>query len=160
VAGTQPAPAPARSSLPPLAAPTSASSTAALASGGNLNPLDPRPDLRAAPPPGSVPRAGAAGATLRAPEFTPASQPPQVTAVGGFRPVGAGSQATTFEQLQQALRARSAWQRLETLGEGQWRFTCSVANPQNPNVRRTYEATAADPVTAMRATLEQIDRRP
>jgi hypothetical protein len=50
------------------------------------------------------------------------------------------------------------WQRLETGANGEWKFTCSVPNRQNPRVRRTYEARGTDPVTAVRAALDQIDK--
>ncbi len=70
------------------------------------------------------------------------------------------SQVITYEQAQERLAARGvAWQRLETGGEqGEWKFSCSIPNRQNPNVSRTYEARACDFLTAIRAVLDQIDK--
>lgn len=58
------------------------------------------------------------------------------------------------------LRQRGAtFQRLETWGdEGQWKFSCAIPNRQNAAIRRTYEARAGDPMAAVRAVLDQIDK--
>jgi hypothetical protein len=66
---------------------------------------------------------------------------------------------TTFEQAQALLRARGVtWQRLETGGTaGEWKFTCSVPNRQNPNIGQTYEGRANDQIAAIRAVLDKID---
>ena len=51
------------------------------------------------------------------------------------------------------------WQRLDTVGDnGGWKYSCSVPNRQNPTIRRTYEATAGDPVAAVRAVLDQLSQ--
>jgi hypothetical protein len=57
------------------------------------------------------------------------------------------------------IRSRGAtWVRLETWGdEGEWKFSCSIPNPANMHLRRTYEARAGDPVSAVRAVIEQMD---
>jgi hypothetical protein len=43
---------------------------------------------------------------------------------------------------------------------GEWKFRCSVVNPQNRNIGRNYEARAAGDygLAAIRAVIEQIDR--
>jgi hypothetical protein len=58
------------------------------------------------------------------------------------------------------LQARGAtFQRLETLGDsGEWMYSCSVPHPNNPNIRRTYEARGRDPRSAMAAVLKQMDQ--
>jgi hypothetical protein len=64
-----------------------------------------------------------------------------------------------YEEAQARLTARGvSWQRLETWGEqGDWKFTCSVPNRQNPYISRTYEAEAHDPLSAVRGVLDQLD---
>ena len=66
----------------------------------------------------------------------------------------------TFEQAEAQIKARGAlWQRLDTVGDnGGWKYSCSVPNRQNPTIRRTYEATAGDPVAAVRAVLDQLNQ--
>jgi hypothetical protein len=51
------------------------------------------------------------------------------------------------------------WQRLETTGaQGEWQFSCSLPNRQNPSISHTYQAQGHDPLAAIKAVLEQIDR--
>ena len=65
---------------------------------------------------------------------------------------------TTFEQAKRELEARGAlWQRLDMV-DGEWKFSCSIPNRQNPRIRRTYEFKASDPIAAIRAVLEQLDK--
>jgi hypothetical protein len=48
---------------------------------------------------------------------------------------------------------------LETVGEnGEWKYSCSIPTRQNPRIRRTYVASAGDPVGAIRAVIEQLDK--
>lgn len=70
------------------------------------------------------------------------------------------SRAATFEDAEHQIGARGPlWQRLESVGEnGEWKYSCSIPNRQNPRIRRTYEAKAADPGAAIRAVLEQLDK--
>jgi hypothetical protein len=58
------------------------------------------------------------------------------------------------------LQARGAtFQRLETTGDGgEWKYSCSVPHPNNPNIRRNYEASGRDPRSAMVAVLKQMDQ--
>jgi hypothetical protein len=71
-----------------------------------------------------------------------------------------GGQITSYEQAQAQLAARGvSWQRLETWGDqGDWKFSCSIPNPQNRFISRTYEAQAHDYLSAMRAVLDQINK--
>jgi hypothetical protein len=85
-----------------------------------------------------------------------AATAPAVTLAGGT------SAHDAYAQAQEMLRARGVtWQRLETWGEGgEWKFSCSIPNPQNPSIRRNYEYRAPGEygLAAIRAVLEQIDR--
>jgi hypothetical protein len=65
--------------------------------------------------------------------------------------------ALSRDQAWEQLQARGiAWQQLERKGD-QWRLRCTVPNPNNPEVSRFYEATAADEVSAIWAVIEKID---
>jgi hypothetical protein len=156
--------------LPPLPAPPLGNSNAALASGIG-RPILNNADMRIA----STPTAGADGwtgqdrstqgtgngAVLRQPEVgvqpvaqqTPAPNSPAT-------PPPRGSGIANYEQAQGQLAARGViWQRLETSGDnGEWRFSCSLPNPNNPRLRRTYEGRARDFLSAIQAVLDQIDR--
>jgi hypothetical protein len=154
----------------PLPVPSTTTSPAALAAGTNNPSLDPSRDLRigtgaATPVANTDPWRGSAGATLRQPEPAPEGQPrtDAVPVIGGGQPAvtltSTSGAADEYRQLQGQLQARGVtWQRLETWGaNGEWKFSCSIPNPQNPNVRRTYEAIAQSDVAALRAALERID---
>jgi hypothetical protein len=85
-----------------------------------------------------------------------AAPAPGVTLTGGT------SAPDAYAQAQEMLRAHGVtWQRLETWGEGgEWKFSCSIPNPQNPSIRRNYEFRAPGEygLAAIRAVLEQIER--
>jgi len=70
-------------------------------------------------------------------------------------------QADTFEQLQQKLQDYGVtWQMLKTSGQrGEWLFACSVPNPHEPSVERTFEAKAFGPngLAAIRAAIAEIE---
>jgi hypothetical protein len=70
-----------------------------------------------------------------------------------------GSTNLSYEEAQARLTARGvAWQRLETWGDqGDWKFTCSIPNRQNPYISRTYEAEAHDPLAALHSVLDQLE---
>jgi hypothetical protein len=166
-----------KTSVPPLPAPSSATSNAALA-GGAFQPLDPTRDLRIGDSkPNATPDnwrgpTTAAGATLNAPQ--PANDArssgqmvsqPKATARSEIRPVSslvqaAGSHGASTDALMALLQARGVtFQRLETSGDNlEWKYSCSVPNPANPNIRRTYEARGRDPRSAMAAVLKQMDQ--
>src|SRR5262245_42755503 len=170
--GAAPAPpsAPLVGAVPPLPPPTSATSPAALASGAAGRPIDPTRELRLSDTPAvpaARPGAPAPGATLQGVQPleggsarlapTPA---PALTLTGGFAPAPAAA-GGSFEQLQALLAARGVtWQRLESLGDGEWQFRCAVPRPENPSMRTHYEARAFGPhgLAAVRAALDTIDR--
>jgi hypothetical protein len=142
--------------------PASSTSTAALASNPKQA-LDPDRELRI---PGGRDKAAAAGGDAKTPPGGVALQPPQPAApdpamrqVSAVVPVG-GARAAGLEQGLAQLRARGAvFYRLEAAADnGECLLTCSIPSRQNPNVRRTYEARAADEPTALRLVLDQIDR--
>ena len=154
--------------LPPLPGPTTTASTAALAS-VNPRPLDGSHDLRITDPTNTPTAAsgqgfGPSGTQLQqpvmgappTPGFAPVSRQGQmVTNPGAI----AGSAGLSYEEAQSRLTARGVnWQRLETWGDqGDWKFTCSIPNKQNPYISRTYEAEAHDPLSAVRGVLDQLD---
>jgi hypothetical protein len=93
----------------------------------------------------------------------PEPPPPTARSAGPFATTSFGSvssRVATFEQAQAQLTSRRVTgQRLEMWGdEGEWKFSCRIPRPENPNIARTYEARAPDPIAAMRAVIEQIDR--
>jgi hypothetical protein len=153
----------ANTSVPPLPGPTATASTAALAS-VNPRPLDGSHDLRIPDTTGST--GGGQG-------FSPSGTQLQQPVIGapptqGFAPVSrqgppvahfgamAGSSNLSYEAAQARLSALGvAWQRLETFGD--WKFTCSIPNKQNPYISRTYEADAHDPLSAVHGVLDQIE---
>ena len=151
--------------VPPLPGPTTTASTAALAS-VNPRPLDGSHDLRI--PDSANPSTAAGG-------FVPSGTQLQQPVMGapltqGFAPVsrqgqnvaspGASTAANlSYEEAQGRLAARGVtWQRLESWGDqGDWKFTCSIPNKQNPYISRTYEAEAHDPLSAVHGVLDQIE---
>jgi hypothetical protein len=74
------------------------------------------------------------------------------------RAAPSGGQPLSYEEAQRLLKQRGVvWQRLETWGDrGEWKFSCSVPNPQNAFISRNYEAKAANYLDAMRAALDQM----
>jgi hypothetical protein len=110
-------------------------------------------------PQGTVTGMEREGAVLRPPQavLDPASRPG--APVAPATPVS-GGRGGSYEQLQTQLAARGVtWQRLECTGENEdWKFSCSVPNRQNPNLRRTYEAHAREALAAIQAVLDQMDK--
>jgi len=176
--GGPPAPAPLKTGqplpttpvtvLPPMAAPNFSSSPAALASGPSRSSDNSR-DLRiGSPQPGTDGWAGrdpnsqvnGSGATLMGiqpaadnvsrPDSQPVASPVSLSS----------SQVTTNEQAQAILKNRGViWQRLDQVANtGEWKFSCSLPNPQNPRLHRTYEGTAPDSLGAIRAVLDKIEK--
>jgi hypothetical protein len=159
--------APAAPAVPPIPGPTSTGSTAALAA-VNPRPIDGSHDLRitdsgqpgigTASPVASAP---GAGTQLQQPVagFTPVSRQPVVGVNPAADAARLANSNLTYEGAQAQLTARGVtWQRLESWGDqGDWKFTCSVPNKQNPYISRTYEAEAHDPLSAVRGVLDQLD---
>jgi hypothetical protein len=164
-----------RGGVPPIPSPSSATSNAALA-GGAFQPLDstrdPSRDLRIGngdpvPTAGGVrgPNEGT-NATLNQPQPIPERTPqgqltsdPKTKPLSPIQPVS-GPAGASADALLALLQARGvSWYRLETSAEtGEIKFTCSVPNATNPNIRRMYEAKARDGRTAMLAILTQMDQ--
>lgn len=147
---------------------TSPASLAPRTGGGEPSSLDPNGGIRirsSAPtsptvtaPPASV--EGWHGAPAGPTPSVPPSPPPapERPQGGGFSLFG--NRSADINPLLASLRQRGAtFQRLETWGnEGEWKFSCSIPNRQNPHIRRTYEAKAADPLLAVRAVIDQVDK--
>lgn len=132
-------------------------SNAALAAGAGPKPLPGGTDLRIgnASTPGTWQgQPGGTGATLQPPQ--PPVQP--VSSVRGVSP--GGPRITSYEQAIALLSAKGVkWRRLETIGEqNQSQFSCSIPNPQNPFISRTYEARAATDLDAIQAVIDQIGK--
>jgi hypothetical protein len=103
---------------------------------------------------------GGSGAQLRPPEPITEQMPRQdLTPVSSPGP-SRDSRITTYEQAQEQIKARGVlWQSLEMVAEtGEWKYSCSIPNRQNPALRRTYVARASDSLAAIRAVLEQLDK--
>jgi hypothetical protein len=159
---------------PSLPASISVPNQAALASGTKQTPDNPR-DLRIATPP-VVPVSspgGAASGNVRVDEPVPIPETTSKTmsaptASTGMPPTGGAAvppppgASMTFEEARQYLERRGAvWQRLETRGEGQWAFQCSLPIPGQKNLNRTYETQAPlprDPLSAIRAVIDKIEK--
>jgi hypothetical protein len=158
-----------RGTVPPMPAPSSSTSTAALAAGG-FQPLDPTRDLRIGNGDSRTPEGGTrvpvAGSTavLNPPKSTTDRAPTGLLtsdpkANSSIQPVGAASGGSNDAVLE-LLKARGVtWYRVEASPENtsEFKFSCSVPNPNNPNVRRMYEAHGPDQRSAMLAVLKQMD---
>jgi hypothetical protein len=165
------APAGSRAEVPALPGLNSTASTAALAS-GTIPRLPGAQDLRLESPqglPSGWQREGAGQGALVAQQGALLRPPEPVGGPGPVPPAGAGSspvtpvsarRADSLDQALDELRSRGvSWQTLEgPLDRGEWKFRCSVPNPNKPSVSRTYEATASASVDAVRAVLDQINR--
>jgi hypothetical protein len=144
--------------VPPVPAPSGPTTTAGLATGTvpSFNAGRPGPS---APPSGwrepGAPKLGAPVPPTRgsAAPSIPSPSGPVVLA-------GGGGGVQTIDQGVKALELRGARGfRLELQREtGQWRCSCSVPNRQNPASRQTYDTTAADPLSAVRAVVERVER--
>lgn len=81
------------------------------------------------------------------------------TAMSSGGPADGGGDS--YEKLQRQLLARGVvWQQLKNVERDEWHFICAIPDPQQPNVRRNYEARAAGPLglAAIRAVIDEIDR--
>jgi hypothetical protein len=151
--------------LPPLPPISPTSSNAALASGGSP-PLDGGRDLRIGDPRAAPGAPGWQAPQTATPVSTPPGPPP-VQPASSVAPAYARSfgpmpsaRIVSYEQAQAFLASRGVnWQRLETFGDqGEWRFSCSLPNPQNRNINRTYEGKARDYLSAIRIVIDQMSR--
>jgi hypothetical protein len=152
--------------LPPMAAPRFSSSPAALAA-GTAGSSD-SPELRISSPQpasdswaGRDPSARAAGAALRGIQSAGDSTNPPDSPAGATSVSLPSSQVTTYEQARDILASRGDIVQRPPERDpntGLWKFSCSLPNRQDPSRHRTYVATAADSLGAVRAVLEQIER--
>jgi hypothetical protein len=152
-AATRPVRGDARAELPPLPPALSPTSPAALTTGATGAGLDRRATETNVTlgSPRAAERAGVRASTVTAPSrgVTPAAA------------VVPASPEPSYEQLQQQLRARGVvWQQLRSGESDEWHFICAVPHPEQPRLRRNYEARAAGPngLAAIRAALAEIDR--
>ena len=67
------------------------------------------------------------------------------------------SEHLTWEQVQEMLRQRGVVEQQLEMRNGQWHLRCFVVNPNNPNLRRGFDATAASEVEAALAVIRKID---
>ncbi len=151
--------------LPPLPPPGPSSTLASLATSNNSaaeNDRTSRPANVTPVPDGGRP----GGATLHGPQPVEDSGN-RITPVGATGPTGglAAAAAPTqdsFQQIMDQLKARGmTWNRLETTGEnGWWKFSCTIADRNNPGIEQRYEASGYGEygLAAMRAVLEKIER--
>ncbi len=138
---------------PALPPPGSASSTSVLVAGnaqGNL--LADGRDLRIASgssaPPAAVP--------------DPWGHAPRTTTGPGadLALTGGPGNADGFQVLQAHLQQRNVIrQKLEQVGENQWKFTCTVQSPTIPNLGAIVDATASDPLEAISSAISKIDEQ-
>jgi hypothetical protein len=160
------APATATKPLPPLPPPGPSSTLASLATSNNSASDNERTSRPAPVTP--VPDGGGrpGGATLHGPQPVEDSGN-RITPVGATGPTGglaaAGVPAQdSFQQIMDQLKARGmTWNRLETTGEnGWWKFSCTIADRNNPGIEQRYEASGYGEygLAAMRAVLEKIER--
>lgn len=150
--------------LPVMPAPGGATTNAEIAAGA-VPKLDKERDLRI---PGDKDptdswRDNTSGVSLGTPGPARAggSLPP-VPTVGGFTPAG-GPTGGAITSVDQGLHALERYGvkgfRLEQQREtGQWRCTCSIPNKDKPTFKQTYDTTAADPLSALRAVVDQVER--
>lgn len=166
---------------PPLPASYTAPGPAAVAVGETATPENAR-DLRMAGdavappvlPAGGAARGVAPGVTVGNPEPAGTDSTSRLTpaAVGTLQPMGAptppppGSTAAnvrTFDEAQLFLKQHGVnWQRLDMEDDGRWKYECSIPNPTNSRMNRTYQTSRPfpDPLSAIRAVITQIEQAP
>lgn len=83
-------------------------------------------------------------------------------AAGGVATASFSSQGRDdYQSLQKELvRKGVIFQRLEMTNANDWRFTCTVADQQNPSLRRNFDHRGKTDVEVMRAVLDEIDAPP
>lgn len=100
--------------------------------------------------------------------FSPANQPNPQPGLGLGAAPGAVTAASfnagatdSYATLQaEMVRKGVIFQRLEMSGANEWRFTCTVADKQNPSLRRNYDHKGRTDIEVMRAVLDEIDAPP
>ncbi len=151
--------------LPPLPAPSSATSPASLASNAVPKLEDDRPlripsDKDAgwggqSSPGVTLGRPGTDAGTAGERTLTP------VPAIGPLVPVsGTSPPADSIDQMLQTLRLRGVkgFQLLMQRETGEWSCTCSIPRRDDPASKTTYNKVAGDPQSALKAVVEQVER--
>jgi hypothetical protein len=100
----------------------------------------------------------------------PAPSPPPGSGLGAAPAAVAGGLATAsfnsqgsdeYQAIQKELvRKGVIFQRLEMTNSNDWRFTCTVADRQNPSLRKNFDHRGKTDIEVMRAVLEEIDAPP
>ncbi len=121
------------------------------------------PDNSAPPPSGawsgaeSKNTAPPGGAKLGTPRLGGPSDSYAQPAAGSNR--SPAIRARSFEEAQQFLMAHGVkWQRLQTTGEGDWTFSCTIPNKANTGSMKTYEAHDRYGLVAMQKVMDEIVR--
>jgi hypothetical protein len=147
-------------SVPSIPQTPGTASTATLA--GGTTPANPLPsegrDLRI----GSGASGSPGGSPTQLPAWETAPHPNTGQGTGsGLALTGGSGNADAFQSLQGELKRRNVIrQRLEMIADGQWKFTCTVQSPANPNLGALYESQSADPMEAIRNAIDEIDKSP
>jgi hypothetical protein len=160
-----------------------ASGPAAVAGGEMATPENAR-DLRMAGdavappvlPAGGAARGVAPGVIVGNPEPAGTDSTSRLTpaAAGTLQPLGApmpappppgtaAANVRTFDEAQQFLKQHGVnWQRLDMEDDGRWKYECSIPNPANSRMNRTYQTSRPfpDPLSAIRAVITQIEQVP
>lgn len=103
--------------------------------------------------PGNGAKLGSPGQRGPTDSFT---RPVSATGTGGNGPI---VRARSFEEAQQFLMAHGVkWQRLQTTGEGEWTFGCTIPSKANPGSMKTYEAKDRYGLLAMQKVIDEIVR--
>jgi hypothetical protein len=158
------------SNTQPLAQPT-ASSTAVLAT-GSYPPLSGGQDLRIGPPPpgagnrvlprNQTPRGVIAVVTADPDYGKPKEAVPGVVAVDPTAKTVAQPVSSAVGGLESALANIAAmnpkWHKLESVGSGQWRFSCAIPDRADPTKSRHYEGEGPTAFVAVQNALEHIQR--
>jgi hypothetical protein len=146
--------------VPPLPQTSPSGTPAALASGGR-GPLDPsRPELRIGSD-APAPAWSATGVALQPPQPANGGPAPLQPKPAADVQLTSNGTATTYEQLKAQLLARGASVITFTTNAqtGETTLTCLAPVSGKPNEHQRYDAKARDEMAAMRAVLDQMDRK-
>jgi hypothetical protein len=156
----------ATTAVPPLPPTTPAGTPAALASSGR-GPLDAtRPELHIGPdtatPAWGTKDGTAAGVALQPPQPLPGggAVPLQPKSVPEVQLTG-NTTAPTYEQLKKQLAAHGVTKINFTADAqtGETALTCWVPVPGNPTSNQRYDVKGRDPLSAMQAVLDEMDKK-
>jgi hypothetical protein len=149
--------------LPALPAPSADTSPAALAAGG-VPKLDNDRNLRMddKDPAAAWRGKSSSPVSLGKPDPDPDPQPPAPRPTDGIKPAGGISAAPALDlrQLITSLEQRGmkGFRLEQQRDSGKWRCLCSIPSRNNPSVKQNYDTSAADPESAVRAVLDQVEK--